>query len=444
MALSATGRTLRIRRQSNYVDGEDEEMGEAPLAGETVVSAPPRADTGSRITVRVHLDGPVTDFVSASVGGFEFPPDDDDMLSSDDEIFKDVRTYVRQTMGKPAIVRAEAGICGGGDVDEGIGMASRAATAWLEGSAGSNYVTVRHPLADCPIDVPPLPTSEVAIDRDFHLPSTCRHWFSPDFVSDIERAQLVLFGVSEGLYFDLRTQIIDAYNADPSKYLSVRQAREATGFGEVGVLTKVWAFLDFWGIINFHSDPSTAPRYSKKLIDYPIGLPAEKLRKVVCCCCQAECLFSAFALKREAAPLVPLHQIEGARFCAACIHARRYPLFFDRNSFAEIDVTLPGTVTKDFSEEETMKLMEGVDRYGSDWESVAKLVGGGKTAAQCLLHFVQIPMHIDTHMEAFGGTTQRIVPTKNPFRNETSPILQLVKTICETVPEPISRAVAGA
>lgn len=448
MALSATGRTLRIRRQVNasYTESpfsEDMED-EAPKSG---LKLKKLKTSGNRLAVRLHLDGPADNFAAVAVisASSELVPQDtdEDQLSSDDEIFKDVRAFVRQTMGKPALVKAEGGICGlkqATQDDAGMIDHSRPQTPWHE---GGNYVTVRHPSPNAPIDVPPLPGFEDGEPRHivsstgltYELPSVCRHWFHPHWVSDLERAELPTFGITEATYRDLRDKLIDAYNVDPSKYLSIRNAREATGYGEVGVLTKVWGFLDYWGIINYLSDASTAPRFSKKLIDFPIGRPKIPIDRITCCSCHKECVYMAYALKTEAAPLIPKDQLLTARFCAPCINSGNYPPFFSKSEFEPVDVVLPGTVTAEFTEEDTMRLTEALDRYGTDWESVARMVGGGKTPAQCLLHFIQIPVMDKLLPEA---VEEKIKPKLNPFRDESNELLSFLSVLAVSVPSEVS------
>ncbi len=406
---------------------------------------------GNRLAVRIHLDGPADNFVTAAVVSASselVDQQEDDALSSDDEIFKDVRAFVRQTMGKPALVKAEAGICGGGIKPEDQG--DRPATPWGEGlPLGGNYITVRHPAPDAPIDTPPLPSFDdgKSIPQSgsirYPLPTSCKHWFNPEWVSDLERAELRNFGISESTYRVLRDKIIDGYNVDPSKYLSIRNAREATGYGEMGVLTKVWGFLDYWGIINYVADPTTAPRYAKKLIDFPIGRPSQPLEQILCCSCRKACMYTAFALKPEAAPLIPKEQLVAARFCSACVNSGSFPPFFSKASFEQVDVVLPGTVTKEFTEEETMKLFEAIQRYGTDWESVARMVGAGKTAAQCLLHFIQIPLGGDKLIESAPKRESGFKPKLNPFRDESKDLLPLISLLSTAVPPQVASQVAG-
>jgi hypothetical protein len=452
MALSATGRTLRIRRQT-YTDspGGSEDMEDDDFGASKGPTKVRKSVSGGKLAIRLRLDGTADTFTTASVS--QVPSDlvatrEDGEISSDDEIYKDVRTYVRQTMGKPAALRAEAGICGTGEyATEG----GRGTSQWLDGGfAQGNYVTVRHPLPNLPIDVPPLPVepktstkseipSWVLVNRK--LPLTCRHWFDQRYVADIERAELGTFGVSELLYKDLRDRIINAYFMEPSKFLSVRNAREATGYGETAVLVKIWGFLDYWGIINFYSDPSTAPRFSKKLVDYPIMTRKDVFdEKIVCSNCHKVCTITCYRIKPESAPLVPREQVSLARFCAACFNTGMYPSFFTKDSFEQQDLMLPGSVNSEWTEEETLQLFEGIDRYGLDWDAVAGLIGGGKTAAQCLLHFVQLPMS-ERFLPITASRDPEVKP--NPFRDPDSWLLSLITTMCATIPVDVSRAVSS-
>jgi hypothetical protein len=115
----------------NISDGEDDQP---PMSGSAI-----RLKKGSRngkLAIRVQLDGSADNFSTGSVISNLLPQElasADNDISSDDEIYKDVRTFVRQTMGKQAILRAEGGICGTGEYAE-TGAASRAATQWLERS----------------------------------------------------------------------------------------------------------------------------------------------------------------------------------------------------------------------------------------------------------------------------------------------------------------------
>jgi hypothetical protein len=116
-----------------------------------------------------------------------------------------------------------------------------------------------------------------------------------------------------------------------------------------------------------------------------------------------------------------------------------YPSGFTKHSFEQQELMLPGSVNAEWTEEETLKLFEGIDRYGLDWDAVASMIGGGKTAAQCLLHFVQLPMS-ERFLPARESKDTQVKP--NPFRDPNSSILSLLNTLCATIPLDVSRAVA--
>lgn len=46
----------------------------------------------------------------------------------------------------------------------------------------------------------------------------------------------------------------------------------------------------------------------------------------------------------------------------------------------------------DWTEDETLLLLEGIEKFGSDsWERVSKHVGT-KSVQQCILHFIRLPI----------------------------------------------------
>lgn len=87
-----------------------------------------------------------------------------------------------------------------------------------------------------------------------------------------------------------------------------------------------------------------------------------------------------------------------------------------------------------------MRMIEAIDRYGTDWDAVSQMVGGGKTAAQCLLHFIQIPI-LDRFM-ATKKEEDKIVPTVNPMRDQENPLLPLLTVLASAVPFDVSAQVA--
>merc|ERR1712216_930126 len=59
-----------------------------------------------------------------------------------------------------------------------------------------------------------------------------------------------------------------------------------------------------------------------------------------------------------------------------------------------------------WSEEETLRLLEGLERYGENWTDVQRHVGSDKTVEQCVAHFLQMPIE-----DAYLDDQYRVKPT---------------------------------
>lgn len=45
----------------------------------------------------------------------------------------------------------------------------------------------------------------------------------------------------------------------------------------------------------------------------------------------------------------------------------------------------------EWTDQETLLLLEGIERFGDDWQAIAQHVGT-KTKIQCVLHFIRLPI----------------------------------------------------
>jgi len=77
----------------------------------------------------------------------------------------------------------------------------------------------------------------------------------------------------------------------------------------------------------------------------------------------------------------------------------------------------------EWTEEELLLLLEGVDKYAEDWSQVAAHVGT-KTAQQCVLHFIRLPIHEtvmdEQRLHALHGTLGEALLHSSP----ALPVLQ--------------------
>lgn len=79
--------------------------------------------------------------------------------------------------------------------------------------------------------------------------------------------------------------------------------------------------------------------------------------------------------------------------CSHCYHEGRFVIGHSSIDFTRVDSTkiyddLDG---ENWTNQETLLLLEGVEQYNENWNEIAEYVGT-KSKAQCILHFLRLPM----------------------------------------------------
>ena len=103
---------------------------------------------------------------------------------------------------------------------------------------------------------------------------------------------------------------------------------------------------------------------------------------------------------------------------------------------------------KDWTDQETLTLLEAIERYGEDWSSVASRVAT-KNAEQCVRRFARLPVE-DAFVEALarnaktdgGGDEELGVET--PFAGAPNPVMALVAFLATCVGPGVAAAAAKA
>ncbi|KAJ3368487.1 hypothetical protein GGF31_006306 [Allomyces arbusculus] len=89
-------------------------------------------------------------------------------------------------------------------------------------------------------------------------------WFDMNAIHDVERRALPEFfngrnkSKSPAVYKEYRDFMVNAYRLNPTEYLTVTACRRNLA-GDVCAILRVHAFLEQWGLINYHVDPETRP-----------------------------------------------------------------------------------------------------------------------------------------------------------------------------------------
>ncbi|KAK1268913.1 SWI/SNF complex subunit SWI3D [Acorus gramineus] len=337
-----------------------------------------------------------------------------------------------------------------------IAIAAAAAAALVDPSqspatemARSGY-NPSHPLVSA--DEDPDPPEAPLVDADFeavrtrepdvHVVPTHAGWFSWSKVHPLEERSLPSFfdGKSEArtpeTYLEIRNLIMKRFHADPRVQIEVKDLSEIT-VGDSQSRQQVMEFLDHWGLINFHPFPTSdavniddeaAVAFAaktgsllEKLYQFEITQPGLRLvgpkadvrpKADVSVTAVSTRLLqeSAFVgeLARPGEPSVEYHcnscsgDCSRKRYhcqkqadfdlCTECYSASKFGSGMTSADFILMEsADAPGASGGSWTDQETLLLLEALEIFGGNWNEIAEHVAT-KTKAQCILHFVQMPI----------------------------------------------------
>lgn len=133
--------------------------------------------------------------------------------------------------------------------------------------------------------------------------------------------------------------------------------------------------------------------------------------------------------------------------CARCFVRGSYKVGVSSSDFRRVEIS--DEVKTDWTDKETLHLLEAVMHYHDDWKRVAEHVGG-RSARECVAHFVKLPFgeqfvgppdsaEVDDKIHQSNGQssiksllrTTAASPTKRmrltPFADASNPIMAQVK-----------------
>lgn len=239
-------------------------------------------------------------------------------------------------------------------------------------------------------------------------------WFKIDEVHEIEKKAFPEF-FSEGntdsknsdSYQQYRNFMINTFRANPSTYLTATACRKVLA-GDVVSVMKIHGFLEHWGLINFTIDPRNKPAsFLQSMSSMGQG--------------QGTMLFDYTREPQTA--------------------SERMIMF--SNNLRPRPPQQPPTKTSDWTEEETLMLLDALSTYGDNWDAVAQKVKN-KTKEQCMLHFLQLPIE-DQFLQAVNTTTEtEKYEQPLPFADSSNPIMATVAFLASMVSPSVAAAAASA
>ncbi|UJR38223.1 hypothetical protein I4U23_030896 [Adineta vaga] len=259
-------------------------------------------------------------------------------------------------------------------------------------------------------------------------------WFDYNAINSIEKRGLNEFfngknrSKTPEIYMAYRNFMIDTYRLNPSEYLTVTACRRNLA-GDVCAIMRIHAFLEQWGLINYQVDADLRPT--------PMGPPCTSHFTVLGDTpCGLAPVGHPKGIQRENSTSKQLTELKQ--------ETKREEREVDNNLSIRTDqynkkLTLnPKTKVKDWSDQEILLLLEGLEMYKDDWNKVCEHVGT-RTQDECILKFLQLPIE-DPYLEGNGSSLGPLAYQPIPFSQNGNPVMSTVAFLASVVDPRVASA----
>lgn len=294
-------------------------------------------------------------------------------------------------------------------------------------------------------------------------------WFDYNAIHSIEKRALPEFfngrnrSKTPEIYLSYRNFMIDTYRLNPTEYLTSTACRRNLA-GDVCAIMRAHAFLEQWGLINYQVDIDSRPTlmgppptsHFHILADTPAGLQPINPPKTP----QPSAARTLIDLdgKLKTAPPTSAEAPQAAAVDGAVPpvpeDGEKKPEIgtdfglrtdqYDRRN-AALKRATAAIASRDWSEQETLLLLEGLELYKDDWNKVSEHVGS-RTQDECILHFLRLPIE-DPYLEDpehGGGALGPLAYQPIPFSQAGNPIMSTVAFLASVVDPRVASAAAKA
>lgn len=268
-------------------------------------------------------------------------------------------------------------------------------------------------------------------------------WFDYNSIHEIEKRAMPEFFNSRNksktpeIYLAYRNFMVDTYRLNPTEYITSTACRRNLA-GDVCAIMRVHAFLEQWGLINYQVDTDSRPTamgppptsHFHILSDTPSGLQPINPPKTP----QPSAAKTLLDLDKPQ----ETKKLEGpeplASFGLKLDQYSKKPAVLRNKSAASL--------TRDWTEQETLLLLEGLEMYKDDWNKVCEHVGS-RTQDECILHFLRLPIE-DPYLEdpEAGGALGPLAYQPIPFSKAGNPIMSTVAFLASIVDPRVAAAAA--
>ncbi|XP_064535716.1 SWI/SNF complex subunit SMARCC1 isoform X2 [Drosophila montana] len=295
-------------------------------------------------------------------------------------------------------------------------------------------------------------------------------WFDYNSIHVIEKRAMPEFFNSKNksktpeIYMAYRNFMIDTYRLNPTEYLTSTACRRNLA-GDVCAIMRVHAFLEQWGLINYQIDADLRPTpmgppptsHFHILSDTPSGLQAINPQKTQ----QPSAAKTLLDLDKK--PLgketgvdcdksgggggglgVKTETLENGAPSGLASGVSQFGLKLDQYAKkpAAMKNRTAASMSREWTDQETLLLLEGLEMHKDDWNKVCEHVGT-RTQDECILHFLRLPIE-DPYLEDDGGFLGPLGCQPIPFSKSGNPIMSTVAFLASVVDPRVAAAAAKA
>ncbi|KAG9277187.1 SWI/SNF complex subunit SMARCC2 isoform X2 [Astyanax mexicanus] len=261
-------------------------------------------------------------------------------------------------------------------------------------------------------------------------------WFDYNSVHAIERRALPEFfngknkSKTPEIYLAYRNFMIDTYRLNPQEYLTSTACRRNLA-GDVCAIMRVHAFLEQWGLINYQVDSESRPT--------PMGPPPTSHFHVL-----ADTPSSLVPLQPKASQTPSSQQMLSFPDKVKDKPTDLQNFGLRTDMYSKKSGSAKGknaaSATREWTEQETLLLLEGLEMYKDDWNKVSEHVGS-RTQDECILHFLRLPIE-DPYLEDSSSTLGPLAYQPVPFSQAGNPVMSTVAFLASVVDPRVASAAA--
>uniref|UniRef100_A0A4W5LKJ6 SWI/SNF related BAF chromatin remodeling complex subunit C1 n=1 Tax=Hucho hucho TaxID=62062 RepID=A0A4W5LKJ6_9TELE len=279
-------------------------------------------------------------------------------------------------------------------------------------------------------------------------------WFDYNCIHEIERRALPEFfngknkSKSPEIYLAYRNFMIDTYRLNPQEYLTSTSCRRNLT-GDVCAVMRVHAFLEQWGLVNYQVDAESRPLpmgppptpHFNVLADTPSGLTPMHHRPP-----------QAWSVT------IDFDDLMGHKCCESIPSGQQMLNFPEKGKDKPSDMQNFGLRNdlyskknpkskgtsggREWTEQETLLLLEALEMYKDDWNKVSEHVGS-RTQDECILHFLRLPIE-DPYLENSESSLGPLAYQPVPFSQSGNPVMSTVAFLASVVDPRVASAAAKA